>query len=149
MNVFLLLTGRLMYYASPSDQRGWWSAGRWRVSMSNAPWHRLYKWMHLHAFHFPAHRSQEELIRPLLIVDDWLQLGPSMHFYRLHIWQILFKQRITHTALSAKSLIVRDTNVGSSRRIVLLAAEPPLWSSVCVHFESALEKVCLLHLFAG
>lgn len=111
MNVFPPLTGRLMYYASPSDQRGWWGAGRWGVSMSDAPWHWLYKWMHLHAFHFPAHRSREELIGPSLIGDDWLQLGPPMHFDGLHIWQSLLTQWLNHARLSAWSLIVRDTNV--------------------------------------
>lgn len=147
MNVFPPLTGRLMYYASPSDQRGWWGAGRWGVSMSDAPWHWLYKWMHLHAFHFPAHRSREELIGPSLIGDDWLQLGPPMHFDGLHIWQSLLTQWLNHARLSAWSLIVRDTNVGSSLRIVLSAAQTPLWSFVSVHLGSAWEKVCLLQLF--
>lgn len=147
MNVFPPLTGRLMYYASPSDQRGWWGAGRWGVSVSDAPWHWLYKWLHLHAFHFPAHRSREELIGPSLIGDDWLQLGPPVHFDGLHIWQSLLTQWLNRARLSARSLIVRDTNVGSSRRIVLSAAQPPLWSSVCVHRGSAWEKVCLLQLF--
>lgn len=136
-----------MYYASPSDQRGWWGAGRRGVSMSDAPWHWLYKWLHLHAFHFPAHRSREELIGPSLIGDDWLQLGSPMHFDRLHIWQSLLTQWLNCAPLSAWNLIVTDTNVGSSRRIVLSAAQPPLWSSVCVHLGYAWEKVCLLQLF--
>ena len=140
MNVSPPLTGRLMYYASPSDQRGWWGARRRGVSMSDAPWHWLYKWLHLHAFHFPAHRSREELIGPSLIEDDWLQLGPPVHFDGLHIWQSLLTQWLNHALLSAWSLIVRDTNVGSSRRIVLSAAQLPLWSSVCVHLGSAWEK---------
>lgn len=76
-----------MYYASPSDQGGWWGAGRWGVSMSEAPWHWLYKWVRLHAFHFPAHRSREELMGPSLIGDDWLQLGLPAHPDGLRIWQ--------------------------------------------------------------
>lgn len=81
-----------MYYASPSDQGGWWGAGRWGVSMSDAPWHWLYKWLHLHAFHFPAHRSRDELIGPSLIGDDWLQLGLPAHPDGLHVWQRLLTQ---------------------------------------------------------
>lgn len=92
MNVSPPLTGRLMYYASPSDQGGWWGAGRWGVSMSDAPWHWLYKWLHLHAFHFPAHRSRDELIGPSLIGDDWLQLGLPAHPDGLHVWQRLLTQ---------------------------------------------------------
>lgn len=56
MNVFPPLTGRLMYYASPHHPI--WSERLTRrgAPMSDAPWHWLYKWMHLHAFHFPAPR---------------------------------------------------------------------------------------------
>lgn len=129
MNVFPPLTGRLIYYASPSDQRGWWGTGRGGVSMSDAPWHWLYKWLHLHTFHFPAHRSREELIGPTLIGDDWLQLGLPMHFDGLHIWQSPLPQWLNHAPLSSHSLIVGDMKVGSSQKIVLPAAQPPLWSS--------------------
>lgn len=103
MNVFPPLTGRLMYYASPSDQGGWWGAGRWGVSMSEAPWHWLYKWLHLHAFHFPAHRSREKLIGPSLIGDDWLQLGLPPHPDGLRVWQSAPPQTHTHTHIHTLS----------------------------------------------
>lgn len=122
-----------MYYASPSDHGGWWGVGRWGVSMSDAPWHWLYKWLHLHAFHFPAHRSQDELIGPSLIGDDWLQLGLPAHPDGLYVWQSLLTRWLNCAPPLPPHLPVSQgpncqRHKGGQR---LSAPGPPLRSRVC------------------
>lgn len=121
MNVFPPLTGHLMYYASPpthphlireADE----ARGRRGGGGCPCPTHPDIGYINdctFHAFHFPAHRSREELIGPSLIGGD-SRAHPSIFSCALHVWQSIWTQWLKRASpVSPQSNCQRHKNVGS------------------------------------
>lgn len=121
MNVFPPLTGRLMYYASPppptphpqtlSDQRGWRSMGRGGAPMSDAPWHWLYKWMHLHAFHFAASRVMGGANRAI-VNRRWLTSAGAVRAF----WSAVRLTKSLNTVAEPRSPVRLECNCRRHKR---------------------------------